>query len=416
MKRIIAALFVLLGLSAISYAAYVLAVKEMDGVPELLHIELKGKNNVTIKYGEEFKDPGATASYDDKDLTKDIKISKNLDLTHIGIYGFEYKIKYKKQEKEVKRTVTIIDDVPPEIKLNGREKYVIATGREFEDKGATATDNYDGDLTKKIVVDKSALDINKVGTYKIKYSIKDSSGNEASVEREIEVRQAGGEYQKIPVLNYHFFYEESEKNICTESICEHMDRFREQLNYLRDNGFYPATMNEFVRWIYGEIPLPEKTVLITVDDGAYGTGKNNGNHLIPTLEQYKMDATLFLATGWWDIEQYRSDYLQIESHTHNLHDEGIASCSYRSKLNCISYDEVLADLRKSIDVIKSTDAFCFPFYEPSETSLRAVKDAGFRVAFIGGWSKASRYSDKYNIPRYPIHDSLTIDQFKYIVN
>lgn len=416
MKRILGALFILIGLSCVTYVVTYFVGREVNGVPELLSISLKGEKTVTLKLGDEYKDEGAKASYDGKDITATIKTIKNLDLKHIGTYKYIYSITYKKQEKNVERTIKVIDEVPPEIKINGRDKIVLATGRTYDDPGATATDNYDGDITKKIKVDTSQVNTNAVGVYKVTYTVADSSGNEATAERVVDVRQAGGPNQRIAVLNYHFFYEESEKNICRESICEHMDRFREQLNYLRDNNFYAVPMDEYIGWMYGEIDLPEKSVLITVDDGAYGTGKTNGNHLIPTLEQYKMDATLFLATGWWYIEDYRSDYLALESHTHDLHYEGISGCDYRSKVNCVSYDELMTDLKKSIEILKSNNAFCFPFYDYSNMSIQAVKDAGFRVAFVGGWRKSSRNDDKYKIPRYPIQDYTSLNEFISIVN
>ena len=168
-------------------------------------------------------------------------------------------------------------------------------------------------------------------------------------------------------------------------------------------------MKEFVGWMYGNNSIPEKSVLITIDDGAYGTGKHNGNHLIPILEEYKVHATLFLITGWWDISNYQSEYLEVESHTHDLHIE--ENCGYRSKVNCVGYDRLLADLKQSIEVTKSTTAFCFPFYESTNESVQAVKEAGFKVAFVGGNRKASRSSDKYRIPRYPIQDSTTLEKF-----
>ena len=43
----------------------------------------------------------------------------------------------------------------------------------------TAIDEYDGDLTSNVKVD-SNLDLKKEGTYEIKYSVKDSSDNEAT--------------------------------------------------------------------------------------------------------------------------------------------------------------------------------------------------------------------------------------------
>ena len=217
--------------------------------------------------------------------------------------------------------------------------------------------------------------------------------------------------QKIPVLNYHFFYEGDE--YCNESICLEIGKFREQLNYLRDNGFKTLTMEEFRAWMYGEIDLPEKSVLITVDDGAKGTGAHNGNRLIPILEEYNMHATLFLISGWWDISNYQSPNLTVQSHTFDMHQYG--SCG-KGQLICASKEEAIADLRKSLEIVKDNTSFCFPFYNYSDTAIQAVKEVGFKMAFVGGNRKASRSDDKFKIPRYPIYDSTSLSQFIDIVN
>lgn len=213
---------------------------------------------------------------------------------------------------------------------------------------------------------------------------------------------------KIPVLNYHFFYDESLNEGCNESICLDVKNFREQLNYLRDNHYRTITMEEFKKWMYNEIELPEKSVLITVDDGAMGTGKHNGNKLIPILEEYKMHATLFLIAGWWDIENYRSSYLEIESHTFDMHNYG--DCG-SGQLLCESKENVIRDLKKSVEIIKSTNAFCFPFYSYDQKSTEAVQEVGFQLAFIGGYRSAKRSDNKYKIPRYPIYKTTSIKEF-----
>ena len=83
-------------------------------------------------------------------------------------------------------------------------------------------------------------------------------------------------------------YDSSLGETCNEGICLDVSKFREHLKYLKDSGYKTLTMYEFMRWMYGEIELPAKSVLITVDDGAMGTGKHNGNKLIPILEEYNM--------------------------------------------------------------------------------------------------------------------------------
>lgn len=406
---IILLLIIVLSIGAFFVTREVL--KSINGESKYLKLELNGEEEIKLKYNTEYTDLGAVASYQDEDLTNDIEVSNDLDIEHVGTYSYTYKVKYKKVSKEIKRTIIVYDDEKPTMKLNGREELSMVVGNEFKDEGAVASDLYDGDLTEKIEIDKSGLDTNTVGKYEVNYIVKDSSGNETTLKRVVNVVEKAA--TKIPVLNYHFFYDNKSEG-CNENICLRMDRFRQQLDYLRDNGFYTVTIHEFVSWMYGEIELPQKSVLLTVDDGAFGTSKVRGNYLIPALEEYKMYATLFLITDWWPIENYESDYLDVQSHTHDLHYE--AKCGHRSKVNCVSYDELVSDLKKSIDVVKDTSSFCFPFYDYTESSIKAVQEVGFKVAFIGGDRKASRSDNKYKIPRYPIYDSTSLSTFKSIVN
>lgn len=219
--------------------------------------------------------------------------------------------------------------------------------------------------------------------------------------------------QKIAVLNYHFFYDSSLGESCNESICLEVSKFREHLNYLRNNGYKTLKMEEFRKWMYGEIELPEKSVLITVDDGAMGTGKHNGNKLIPLLEEYDMNATLFLISGWWNVENYRSKNLDIQSHTYDMHQYG--TCG-RGQLVCATKEEALSDLQKSLQIVDNNNSFCFPFYSYSNVAIEAVKEAGFKIAFVGGSVKARRSNNKFLIPRYPIHSDITMDQFIKMVS
>lgn len=214
----------------------------------------------------------------------------------------------------------------------------------------------------------------------------------------------------IAVLNYHFFYGEGES--CGSGICLEVNKFREQLQFLKDNQYKTLTMEEYRAWMYGEIELPARSVLLTIDDGAMGTGKHNGNKLIPLLEEFDMHATLFLISGWWAKSNYLSDHLDIESHTYDMHTERVCSNQTRgAQMLCSSKEQVMEDLRKSIDIIGSSIAFCFPFYAYNSSAIQSVKEAGFKLAFVGGNRKSNRSNDKYMIPRYPIQGSITLNEF-----
>lgn len=232
-----------------------------------------------------------------------------------------------------------------------------------------------------------------------------------------EVYEADPSYdrskQKIPVLNYHFFYDPTIGESCNEVICLTKQKFEEHLIYFRDNGFKTLTISEFVRWYNGEIDLPPKSVLITVDDGAMGTGKHNGNHLNTLLEKYDMHATLFLIAGWWDIANYISPNLDIQSHTFDMHNKG--PCG-EGQLVCADYETAKTDIQKSLDIIGRKESFCYPFYQYDSEAINAIKDLGFQVAFGGGNVKATRSSNRYLIPRYPIYNNHGVDYIQRIVN
>lgn len=221
----------------------------------------------------------------------------------------------------------------------------------------------------------------------------------------------------IAVLNYHFFYDASLGETCNEGNCLEVKKFREQLDYLKNNHYKTLTMEEYRAWMYGEIELPARSVLLTVDDGAMGTGVHNGNKLIPILEEYQMHATLFLISGWWSIENYRSPYLDIESHTYDMHTEGLCKNQPRgAKLLCSSREQMLEDMKKSLSITGSNKAFCFPFYAYNDVAIQGLKEVGFQLGFIGGYAKSNRNQDKYKITRYPVHSNTTLNQFIQMIH
>ena len=76
------------------------------------------------------------------------------------------------------------DVTPPELRLNGDSEITLVVGTEFEDPGYTATDDYDGDITDK-VVRSGNVDMSKAGTYELTYTVQDAAGNVTSKKRKI---------------------------------------------------------------------------------------------------------------------------------------------------------------------------------------------------------------------------------------
>ena len=75
-------------------------------------------------------------------------------------------------------TVTVTDNQPPIIVLNGANPLTVECHTSFTEPGATATDTCVGDLTNSIVATGS-VNPNVAGTYTVHYNVSDPSGNPA---------------------------------------------------------------------------------------------------------------------------------------------------------------------------------------------------------------------------------------------
>lgn len=214
----------------------------------------------------------------------------------------------------------------------------------------------------------------------------------------------------IAVLNYHAFYDENDAEAranCNTSICHSKKQFRSQLDLIKEKGMLTLKMKEVEMYIDGKIRLP-KSVLITIDDG--GRTKDG----IDLLTEYKMYATIFLVTAWFDPnDYYKTEYIELHSHSDNLHKVGDCPTGQGGGIQCLDEKTIQEDLKKSREKLNNTTYFCYPFYEYNEYSIKMLKEAGFTMAFIGESTRSDNLvhvgSDKFRLRRFVIADITTIE-------
>jgi len=78
------------------------------------------------------------------------------------------------------------DITSPEIELNGDENLNIELYNNYVEKGATANDDKDGNLTSSIQIVNNIV-LNKLGKYAVTYTVTDKSGNTALKYRYVNV-------------------------------------------------------------------------------------------------------------------------------------------------------------------------------------------------------------------------------------
>ena len=151
--------------------------------PEII---LNGEEEYRQSYKNEFEEPGYKAIDEyDGDLTKNVKLSKE-NINENSFY-IKYEIEDSSGNKTQKaRSVTLIDDIAPVISLNGNENITVLLNNNYEEKGAKAEDEKEGDLTEKISKE-GDVDTSKEGIYTIIYKVADSQGNEATKKRIVKV-------------------------------------------------------------------------------------------------------------------------------------------------------------------------------------------------------------------------------------
>ncbi len=161
-------------------------------------ITLIGEAIISVVTESTFTDPGATAIDNvDGDISDQIVVGGDVVDTSVeGTYTITYNVTDAagNSAAQVERTVNVAstDTQAPVITLVGDATINITVGDTFNDPGATATDNVDGDITANIVVT-GTVDTNTAGNYTLRYNVSDVAGNAANeVTRTVVVATSDG--------------------------------------------------------------------------------------------------------------------------------------------------------------------------------------------------------------------------------
>ena len=153
-------------------------VKVID--KEKPQIILKGNKTSFVCPNSAYSEDGYTAidNYDGN-ITENVKVKKESN-------RIIYSVSDKSGNKaETIRTLKKGDKTPPKITL-GQEEVKVSIGSPYYEGDYGATDNCDGDLSKSVKYE-GHVDTSKEGTYTIKYTVNDKSGNIGTARKKIIV-------------------------------------------------------------------------------------------------------------------------------------------------------------------------------------------------------------------------------------
>ncbi len=284
------------------------------------HIILNGPSVIKIDVNSKYQEKGVKI-YSLKKY--EINTKNNINTKKIGEYKVEYIVnnKYKKTRK-----IIVVDREKPIIKLNGNKITNVCNYEKYNDEGATATDNYDGDLTSKIKTKKQ--------DNKIIYTVKDSSGNKSELIRELIVKDEeapvitlngddyiyisqGGTYIEQGASAIDNCDGDISSNIKISGIVDTNSLGEYKIEYeVTDNSSNKTTIERKIKVISNT----EKIIYLTFDDGpSYSITPK----LLDILKEENVKATFFIINHSDNLnylikrEYDEGHTVAIHSYTHN---------------------------------------------------------------------------------------------------
>jgi peptidoglycan/xylan/chitin deacetylase (PgdA/CDA1 family) len=232
--------------------------------------------------------------------------------------------------------------------------------------------------------------------------------------------------QQVVVLGYHNIGTYKQEWVVFPETFEH------HIQYLHDNGYYFCTPSEVLLFNKHKISLPEKSVLITFDDGCSGVF----THALAILQKYNAKATLFVINSvigtpgyltWEELDSImESGLFTLGSHSYNLHGwvdyTMLPDGGYISKLHHLreeTWDEYLNRVRQDLQQSRNELYeryqqpilfFAYPFGEYTAQSIKRVQECGFLGAFTFNKSECyvTHSTHPYAMDRLPVFENSNL--------
>ena len=243
-------------------------------------------------------------------------------------------------------------------------------------------------------------------TNKEEDKIKDSKSEKDK--NRFEGIETTSEDMNIPVLCYH---DVTPNNPNNNELLVNPNKFKEQLQYLKDNNYTPITLDELYSYLRENKPLPKKPVVITLDDGY----KGNYEYAYPLLKEFNFPATIFVISNYVGAKDYMTNEelkemsdngIEIESHTFK-HDD-------LSTLDENKQFETFKSSKEALEKItgKPVDYVAYPFGRYNEETRVAAKKAGYKLGFNLNGNFADRKDNDFNIDRVYVSNNDSLEKFE----
>ena len=228
---------------------------------------------------------------------------------------------------------------------------------------------------------------------------------------------------RVVALLYHRHIPSDDKADCERIGACYADRFEEQMRYLAENGYQTISLDDFVVWCRGEKRIPDKSIIITMDDGYL----SNYRYAYPALRKYNLTATIFVTpdNGSGHFKRLRRiDQALTEEKMKEMSDNGVSIQSHGMThrwLSELSPEEIEWELKESKAALeritgKPIDYLAIPGGAYNKKVERIARRVGYKAIFPNRKGTNNPKSDLYSLRRIVVERDFTLVDFQKLFN
>lgn len=229
----------------------------------------------------------------------------------------------------------------------------------------------------------------------------------------------------IPILLYHSIHDEPPRSFEPWAVGRQL--FADHMDLLAGRGYTGLSVGQLLDLIHKGSPIPEKTVLVTFDDGF----ADFASHAWPVMKSRQIPATLYVTAGtvgrsseWLDSMGAGMLSMLDATEIKELAEDGVeigAHSMTHPQLDCVGREQARREIIDSKRVLESilekpVDSFAYPHGYHDRAVKKMVIDAGYTSAAAVRNMLSHAQDDVFALARFTVMGDCTVDRLAEVLN
>lgn len=223
---------------------------------------------------------------------------------------------------------------------------------------------------------------------------------------------------RVPILMYHYVSTPPPgADAVRRDLSVTPEQFEEHLRFLAQAGYTSIPLHDLTLALQIGQPLPEKPVVITLDDGY----RDNYEVAFPLLQRYGFTATFFLLTSV--IDQEHPDYvsweqvIEMDAAGMEMGAHGYTHMDLRERTVDYLVWQVLGS-KEAIEarIGKPVRFFCYPSGQYDDLVVRVLHSADYWGAVTVALGDLQRSDAPFEMPRVRVHGRYSAEDLARVLD